>query len=154
MDQRFDGRWLQAGIFHLDINVHFVDVHPEVHMQKDLQALQAFFRQKEIPFGIILWSGYGSLNSDKAYYEHVMKLTRAVKKAVGRPDKVIIQSWILRSPKGCQQSDASCMRAPCSPVDRPYCGQKSIPLNLPETGASSFSHTRLINDAISELDRS
>ena len=126
-------------------------MHPNVHIEKDLKMLQAFFRETGIPFGIIFWSGYGPLNSDKAYYDHVMSLVHTVKRAVGRPDELIFQSWIVRSPKNCQESTRLCSLKPCSQMDPPYCGEKSIPLNLPERDPSSFSHTRLINDALAQL---
>ena len=138
---------------HIDINGHFVDVHPEVRFDEDLKAFKGFLHEKGIPFGVIFWSGYAPLNSDRAYYEHVMKLTRAVKRAVGRPDEVVFQSWVQRSPASCGESNKQCGVAPCSQSDPPYCGEKSIPLNLPESDSSLYSHTRLINDALAELTR-
>jgi hypothetical protein len=141
----------KPAFIHIDINVHFVDVHPSMSMKDDLRSLQSFFHQKGIPFGIIIWSGYDPLNSDKAYYEHAMQVVYQVKQAVGRPDQVIFQSWVMRSPTSCQQSDNSCNAKSCSAADPPYCGENSIPFNLPETGPASFSHTRLINDGLAAL---
>jgi hypothetical protein len=139
---------------HIDVNVGFVDVHPEINIKNDLRSLQVFFRQKGIPFGIILWSGYDPLNSDRAYYDHVMRLVHEVKEAVGRPDQVIFQSWVMRSPQGCQESDKFCASQPCSRTDPSYCGERSIPINLPESDPASFAHTRLINDALTALGTS
>jgi hypothetical protein len=138
--------------FHIDINVHFVDVHPDVNLKGDLKLLQAFFSRRRIPFGIILWSGYDPLSSDKIYYDHVIRLVHDVREAVRRPDQVIFQSWVMRAPEGCTQSDHSCASQPCSPSDPPYCGKNSIPLNLPENDPAIYSHTRVINDALAAFN--
>jgi hypothetical protein len=138
----------KPAFIHIDINLHFVDVHPEVNLKDDLQTLQGFFRQRGIPFGIIFWSGYDPLNSDELYYDHVMKFVHEVKDAVDRPDQVVFQSWVTRSTQRCQQSEHSCAVQPCSPDDPPYCGENSIPINLPENDPALFTHTRLVDDAL------
>jgi hypothetical protein len=138
----------RPAFIHIDINVHFVDVHPATDIKGDLRSLRSFFQEKGIPFGIIIWSGYDPLNSDKAYYEHAMRVVKTVNEAIGRPNQVIFQSWVTRSAESCQQSDGSCNAKSCAAADPPYCGENSIPLNLPEKGPASFSHTRLINDGL------
>jgi hypothetical protein len=143
----------KPAFFHLDINVHRVDVDPSIDLAGDLRALQAFYRTEGIPFGIIFWSGYDPLNSDRVYYDHVMDLVRRVKAAIGRPDQVIFQSWIKRSPTRCGTTDTACQLSPCTPDDPPYCGEKSIPLNVPENDPNAFTHTRLINDALDLLEQ-
>ncbi|QLH38463.1 MAG: hypothetical protein HWD60_05170 [Defluviicoccus sp.] len=153
MDEGTYASWIQTKFFHLDINVHYVDVHPEIDLSADLRALKTFYRSEGIPFGIIFWSGYGPLNSDRAYYDHTMNLVRRVKAAIGQPDQVIFQSWIKRSSVSCGTADEQCRSISCTPEDPPYCGQKSIPLNLPEDDPNAFTHTRLINDATNVLNQ-
>jgi hypothetical protein len=149
-------RWVEAivaagftpAFLHLDINQHLVDARPGVRMSADLQELRKFLRHKNIPLGVIAWSGYDPLNSDKLYYDHAMKLVRDVNSAIGRPDQFIFQSWITRSAESCAESNKECLSWPCSPTDPPYCGEKSIPINLPDRDPQSYSHTRLIHDAL------
>jgi hypothetical protein len=60
-------RGLKPAFLHLDINLHYVDVHPEIRLADDLRRLNAFFHETGIPLGIIIWSGYDPLNADRAY---------------------------------------------------------------------------------------
>ncbi len=138
--------------FHLDIYMYALKSRSGIDVITDLRALQEFCRKEHIPFGVILWSGYGPLNSDHAYYDHTMDLVRQVKEAIGRPDQMIFQSWIKRSSTSCGATDQVCRSVPCTPEDPPYCGQRSIPLNLPENDPNAFTHTRLINDALNLLN--
>ena len=133
---------------HLDINVHYLDVHPEIPLAADLRTLARFLRDAGIPLGVIFWSGYDPLNSDHAYYDHVMDLAGRVKAAIGPPDQAVIQSWVTRAPVACSRSDTECAKQPCSPADPPYCGEKSIPLNLPDNDPAAFTQTRLVRDVL------
>jgi hypothetical protein len=138
----------KPAFLHLDINVHYLDVHPEIPLGDDLRSLARFFRDAGIPFGVIFWSGYDPLNSDHAYYDHVMDLAGRVKAAIGPPDQAVFQSWVTRSPIACPRSETECAKQPCSPADPPYCGEKSIPLNLPDDDPAAFTQTRLVRDVL------
>jgi hypothetical protein len=138
----------KPAFLHLDINLHYVDVHPEIPLDADLRALSSFLHKAGIPLGVIFWGGYDPLNSDRAFYDHVLAQARRIKGAIGRPDQVIIQSWDTRSSIGCPRADAACARFPCTPADPPYCGKKSIPMNLPEQGPAAFTQTRLVSDVL------
>jgi hypothetical protein len=141
----------KPAFLHLDINVHYLDVHPEIPLAADLRTLARFFHDAGIPFGVIFWSGYDPLNSDHAYYDHVMDLAGRVKAAIGAPDQAIFQSWVTRSPIACSRSETECLKQPCSPADPPYCGQKSIPLNLPDDDPAAFTQTHLVRDVLALL---
>jgi hypothetical protein len=138
----------KPAFLHLDIYVHSLDLHPEIPLAADLRTLARFFRDAGIPLGVIFWSGYDPLNSDHAYYDHVMDLAGRVKAAIGPPDQAVIQSWVTRSPIACSRSEAECAKQPCSPADPPYCGEKSIPLNLPDNDPAAFTQTRLVRDVL------
>ena len=138
----------KPAFLHLDINVHYLDVHPEIPFTADLRNLTRFFHDAGIPLGIIFWSGYDPLNSDRAYYGHVMELAKRVNAAIGPPEQAVFQSWVTRSPVGCSASEPTCAKQPCSPADPPYCGEKSIPLNLPDNDPAAFTQTRLVRDVL------
>jgi hypothetical protein len=138
----------KPAFLHIDINVHYLDVHPEIPLAADLRSLARFFRDAGIPLGVIFWSGYDPLSSDHAYYDHVMDLAGRVKAAIGPPDQAVIQSWVTRSPIACSRSETECAKQPCSPADPPYCGEKSIPLNLPDNDPAAFTQTRLVRDVL------
>lgn len=143
---------LKPAFFHLDVNIHYVDLHPEVRLDQDLGDLYAFMRASRIPFGVIFWSGYDPLNSDKLYYDHAMRFVERVHRIIGAPDQMIFQSWIVRSPISCPAAIHACALADCTPTDPAYCGQKSVPLNLPENDVDKFTHTRLIRDGLTALE--
>jgi len=138
----------KPAFLHLDINVHYVDVHPEIGLKDDLQTLARSLREIGIPFGIIIWSGYDPLNTDRAYYDHAMDLAGRVKAAIGTPDQLVIQSWVTRAPIACGLSEPVCSKQPCSAADPPYCGEKSIPLNLPDDDPAAFTQTRLVRGVL------
>jgi hypothetical protein len=141
----------KPAFLHLDINVHYLDVHPEVPVAADLRTLVRFFHEAGIPFGVIFWSGYDPLNADRAYYDRVMDFAGRVKAAIGQPDQAVFQSWVTRSPIACSRSEPACAKQPCSPADPPYCGEKSIPLNLPDNDPAAFTQTRLVRDVLALL---
>jgi hypothetical protein len=99
--------------------------------------------------GIIIWSGYDPLNADRAYFDHAMDLAGRVKAAIGMPDQLVFQSWVTRAPVGCAQSEPACLTQRCSPDDPPYCGEKSVPLNLPDDDPAAFTQTRLVRAVLS-----
>jgi hypothetical protein len=143
-------RGLKPAFLHLDINLHYVDVHPEIRLADDLRRLNAFFHETGIPLGIIIWSGYDPLNADRAYYDHAIDLAGRVKAAIGTPDQLVFQSWVTRAPIACGQSEPACLAQRCSTADPPHCGEKSIPLNLPDDDPAAFTQTRLVR-AVLEL---
>src|SRR5204863_1474998 len=112
-------------------------------------ACNGFFHEAGIPLGIIIWSGYDPLNADRAYYDHAMDLAGQVKAAIGMPDHLVFQSWVTRAPVACAQSEPACLRQGCSPDDPPYCGEKSVPLNLPDDDPAAFTQTRLVRAVLS-----
>ncbi len=141
-------RGAKPAYLHLDSNVHFLDLHPEVNVASDFQSLRAFLHSQGIPFGIIFWSGYNPEPTDQSYYEHAMSWVRRVHAAVGTPDQIIFQSWVHRSFPGCSESNPDCRppRLKCPSTDRLGCGLQSVPVNLPES--NPFSHTMLIDEAL------
>jgi hypothetical protein len=146
-------RGAKPAFFHLDANIHFLDVHPNIDVAGDLRSLKAFLKAQGIPFGIIFWSGYDPEPTDQAYFDRTMAWVRRVHAAIGAPDQAIFQSWIRRSYPGCADTDQSCnpphpLRCPPSATG---CGLKSVPVNLPEGNQAAFSLTRLANQALGTL---
>ena len=59
----------------------------------------------------------------------------------------MFQSWVTRCGSGnCKAPDRG-----CQPSDPGFCGQQSMPLNLPETGQPDYSLTRLTIDGLKIL---
>jgi hypothetical protein len=139
--------------FHLDIAGHYLSLHPEFDMPRDVRLLADFFAGQHIPFGIIFWSGVDELGSDKDYYDDTMIFVRTIKAAIGQPDQSIFQSWITRAPAGCKGPGPACQASKCTPSDGPLCGKRTIPLDLPESGQAIYSQTRLVDDAMAVLER-
>jgi hypothetical protein len=141
-------RGFKPAFFHLDVDVNDVNVRGnKLNLNGDLQALQSFFKAERIPFGIIFWNGYGYEPTDASYYNHVISWAERVRAAIGAPEQSIFQSWVTRASTRCT-AGVHCGKANnwmCSSADPPYCGKSSVPINLPESGPSTFSHTRLIN---------
>jgi hypothetical protein len=130
-----------------------VDVHPEIKLTSDLRALKAFFAAEGIPFGVIFWSGYDPENSDRSYYEHVIKWVRQVRAAIGEPDQAILQSRVLRVSQSCSTGVlCGAKNTRCSAADPAYRGLRSVPVNLPEGDPRILSHTRLVNESLAILD--
>lgn len=138
--------------FTLDIDLNAVAQSPEsrARLVPDLREMQRFLKQARIAFGLILWSGHDPLRTDRAYYDDVMAWAQQVHQAIGRPDYMLFESWVTR----CTVNGPCRPHQPaCSAGDPPYCGRKSIPLNLPEANPDAYSHTRLINDALSIFEK-
>jgi hypothetical protein len=139
----------KPAFFHMDANVHFLDVHPDIDAAAGLRAYRDFFKGQNIPFGVIFWSGYDPAPTDEAYYKRVMAWVRRVYAAIGAPDHSVFQSWVSRSTPKCTDTDVACntSKLRCGPGDPGGCGEKSVPINLPEGDPRIYSHTRLIDDA-------
>lgn len=142
-----------AGFF-LDVNIRRAELKPELYgrMAGDLRTLQNFFRAEHIPFGVVFWPGRGAVGSDAAYYEYTIDWVRFVHRAIGRPDAAVFSSWVWRCDGRNAGGDLACTKnePACSPGD-PYCGQKSVPINLPDNDPKVFSHTRLILESLGIL---
>jgi hypothetical protein len=138
---------------HLDANIHRIDKSPHLDLAADLRGLQNYLSSKRIPFGIIMWSGYNPAPSDKAYFDRTLLWIKRVRDAIGAPDQIIFQSWVIRSAPRCKDTDVSCDpdKLRCMPEDPPGCGEQTVPNNLPENDPASFSHTRLINEGLAML---
>lgn len=142
---------LTPSFFHLDVDLNNVNLHPQIDLAGDLRALKAFLEQREIPFGIIFWSGRDPESSDESYFNHVIDYVERVHAAIGRTDQSIFQSWVLRVSAACTLAvPCDWKNTHCSSSDVRYCGYHSVPINLPE-GSSVFSHTRLINESLKIL---
>jgi hypothetical protein len=153
-------RWFQVlrargatiGFFHLDVDLNDVARRPSVDLISDLRDLKAFFAKEKIPLGIIVWSGRDPENSDESYYNHVIDYVKVVRKAIGTPEQLVFQSWVFRVSKTCGLGLAcSATNTHCGPFDPPYCGSRSVPINLPDDSSKVFSHTRLIRESLSIL---
>jgi hypothetical protein len=138
--------------FHLDVDVNDVELHPQLDLAADLRLLKVFLQSKDIPFGVIFWSGRNPESSDQAYYDHVIDYVRRVHDAIGVSEQLIFQSWVLRASSSCSLTlPCSIERPRCTSSDPSYCGSHSIPINLPDNSREIFSHTRLINDSLAIL---
>ena len=126
--------------FHIDVNVHYLDVHPEINAKGDLQNLMAFLGSHGIPMGIIFWSGYGPEPTDKSFFDHTMAWVRRVHSTIGVPEQSIFQSWVLRSFPGCPYADNRCgpPALKCPPSGALGCGLKAVPINLPDNSTSIY----------------
>ncbi len=142
----------KPAFFHLDVNLTAVDLRgPKMDFPGDLRALRTFLRGEGIPFGIVFWPGRDPVPSDKAYFEDVISYARRVNAAIGRPDQMIFQSWVRRGSTRCEVRGQCVERNHwlCAPPDPPYCGRRSVPLNLPELGPNAFTLTRLVDETLS-----
>lgn len=139
-----------AGFF-LDIAFRFVERKPEIHarMAEDLRTLRDFLHARHIAFGVVFWSGWDPVGSDEAYYARVIKWARFVHAALGHADADVFSSWVRRCDGRNAGGDLACTRTNlgCAPSDR-FCGQKSVPVNLPDNDPEIFSHTRLIAESL------
>ena len=147
-------RGAKPKFFHLDVNVHRLDVDHSFNATRDLRELARFFRGEHIPFGVILWAGYNPVPSDRAFHDLALSWTRRVGQAIGRPDQVIVQSWVVRGGAACSLTDPKCnMTQPhCDLSDGPECGKHSVPLNIPDNDTSAFTLTRTALDALRVLE--
>jgi hypothetical protein len=140
-------RGFQPAAYHVDIAIAQVERHPELKLRfaADLRTLKSFLDAKHIPFGIIFWSSHAPVRSDKEYFDDTISFTRRVYSIVGRPAQIVFASWAMRCAGlgKCQKRDE-----PCPGVEPSACRKMSVPLNLPESGSTSFSHTRLVLTAL------
>ena len=133
--------------FHIDANMSAIEADPiaATHFSSDLQDLQVFLRRRQIPFGIIIWSGHDPQRSDKEYYVNAMKMVHIIHNSIGHPDRISFESWVKRGSQNNGDIDPS---SGCTVSYHDYCGTNSIPTNFPENNPNVFSHTRLILDTV------
>jgi hypothetical protein len=140
---------LNLSFFHLDVDVNDVELHPRLDLATDLRLLKTYLQSKNIPFGVIFWSGRNPESSDQAYYDHVIDYVRRVHRAIDTAEELVFQSWVLRASRSCSLTlPCSIERPRCKASDPAYCGSHSVPINLPDNSREIFSHTRLINDSL------
>ncbi len=140
--------------FHLDVDSHNVTIQgSKLDFDGDLKALKRFLFTHGIPFGIIFWGGYDPEASDESFYRHTADWAARVIAATGRPDHAIFESWVTRAASRCS-TGVACNRPNnwlCGPSDPPYCGMRSVPLNLPESGQAVFSATKLLDATMATM---
>lgn len=110
--------------FHLDVDRTALALHPEADVKRDLRLVRDFCEALGVRFGVMLW-GQGA--SDKEYYDDVMSWIGTVQESVGMPRNTVFISWHETEPV------------------------RNIPINLPESDQSIYSHTRLVNDGLAVL---
>ncbi|MCD4690072.1 T9SS type A sorting domain-containing protein [bacterium] len=136
-----EARGVTLPFLHLDVNGPRVDQYVSLGMgidvAADLAELESFFEAHGIEFGIIFFDTYwGSqawdpdVYNDQFYFDRTMDWVSFVNDADLEYDHSIFQSWVF-------------------PVYTTGYGPNEIPINLPEDDPSVYSHTRLINDALS-----
>lgn len=137
-----------AGL-HLDVDINRIDRTPYARprLVADFRELQTFLRDQHVPMGVIFWSGYDPLRSDKEYFDHVMAWVRLIHTAIGRPDHVIFQSWVSR----CGSAGCGAPHHGCTAADPHYCGTQSMPLNLPTPREPRYSGTQLVTAGLPVL---
>jgi hypothetical protein len=120
----------KPAFFHLDVNMLEGGKRPDV--ETDLPKLKQFFRDHQIPFGIIFTSNVNfNPASDRAYFDGTMDWIHTVNNIIGKPQQVVFNSWSGPRPNGVHE----------------------IPLNLPENDPNSYSHTRLILEGLKVFDQ-
>jgi hypothetical protein len=139
---------------HLDIDYNALRVYQNIDYASDLGSLVKFGQTEHFPLGIIFDPGRDPVSSDESYYRGTLSWMQRIHAAIGAPQQVIFQSWVTRSSRSCSDFDPHCtIHDPkCGPSDPPGCGQKSVPINLPEGDPRIYSHTRLINEGLRVLN--
>lgn len=148
-------RGAKPAFIHLDTDVNNLDLDPKIDYVSDLRTLMRGAHTEGVPFGVIFWPGRDPLSSSESYYRYTVSWVRRAHAAIGAPDQAVFQSWVTRSSRTCIDSTRACRNnnPRCGPADPPDCGQKSIPINLPDNDTHVYSHTRLISDSLRMLDR-
>jgi hypothetical protein len=143
-------RGFRPAVYDLDIEWAQIKSRPEreARFASDLRAMRAFLQSRRVSFGIILWSSRDHILTDKDYFDDTMAWTHRVYSDVGFPDQVFFASWVTRC-----AGQGRCKRGAndCPGVERARCGERSVPINLPDNRPDVFSHTRLIVDALGVL---
>ncbi len=123
---KLKGEGALPAFFHLDVDRTAFVHHPEAEVTRDLRLMRDFCETLGLPFGVMFASLEGA--SDKAYYDDVMSWIDTVQGAVGMPRHAVFISWV--------ETEGA---------------RRVVPINLPESDTSVYSHTRLVNDALAVL---
>jgi len=146
-------RGAKPSFVHLDVDWNSLRVNKRIDSAADFQVLMRFAHTEGFPLGIIFWPGINPISSSESYFQYTLDWVKLVHDAIGAPDQAIFESWVTRSSRTCSDLDRRCKtdNPRCGPADRSDCGQKSIPVNLPDNDPRVYSHTRLISDSLSIL---
>lgn len=133
-----ESKEISLSFFHLDISkgqiAQFKILGRNIDLAADLQDLKHFLEARNISLGVIYgdgtWENLRDGYTDKIYYKNSIEFIREIKSAIGVPEHSIFQSWV---------------EYPLKPLER------KIPINLPESDPSVFSHTRLIGEGLNIL---
>ena len=136
-----EARGVALPFLHIDVNGPRVDQYIALGMGIDVAAdmaeLKSFLEAHGVAFGVIFTDPYWGSQAwepdeydDQFYYERTMEWVSFVSDANLEPDHSIFQSWVF-------------------PVYTTGYGPNEIPINLPEDDPAVYSHTRLINEALS-----
>ncbi len=110
--------------FHLDVDRNAVAAYG-TNVTSDLQLISSFCKSRGIALGVIFNGPNGT--TDQGYYNDTMQWIQTVKASTVMPQHSIFQSWFNVG------------------------GVYDIPINLPESDPTIYSHTRLINDGLAAL---
>jgi hypothetical protein len=136
-----EARGVSLPFLHIDVHGPRVDQYIslgiDIDIVSDMLELKSFLEAHNVEFGIIFFDIYWDSQiwgveeyNDSTYYERTMDWVNFVNEANIEPDHSIFQSWVY-------------------PVYTTGLGPNEIPINLPEDDLSIYSHTRLINEAVS-----
>ncbi len=136
-----EARCVSLPFLHLDVNGPRIDQYIafglDIDLAADLAELKSFLEARGIAFGVIFTDIYWNSQiwepdeyDDQTYYNGTIDWVNTVEATGVEPDHVIFQSWVF-------------------PFYTTGSGPKEIPINLPEDDPSIYSHTRLINEALS-----
>jgi hypothetical protein len=125
-----EDKGVSLAFFHLDVDTERVRVEGQ-NVAADLNALDQFCQEHQIPFGVILTSNWTAAGSNRTYFDSTMDWVRTVNEAMGKPQHVIFQSWQGPAPSGAHE----------------------IPINLPQNDPDQYSHIRLIIEGLDAFDK-
>jgi hypothetical protein len=123
-----DGQGVTLPFFHLDVDTERVRVEGQ-RVGADLRALREFCQARDIAFGVIFTSNWTQADSNRAYYRSTLDWLGTVKRAIGRPQHVIFESW--------QGPAAS--------------GHHEVPVNLARNDPQGYSHLALLREGLDLL---
>jgi hypothetical protein len=135
-----EARGVSLPFLHIDVHGPRVDQYIALGMDIDVAAdmveLKSFLEAHGVAFGLIFTDIYWDsqvwepdVYDDQFYFERTKDWVNTVNDANMEPDHSIFQSWIF-------------------PVYTTGYGPNEIPINLPEDDLAVYSHTRLINEAL------
>lgn len=121
-------RGVPVSFLHLDVD-RARALAPGRDVAGDLVKLRDACEERSVRLGVIFWGGDGL--DESGYAGDVLAWVDVVKQAIGRPPRVVFQSWSVSLEGG-----------------------REIPVNLPEDSRDVWTHTRLIAEGLRRLDDS